>query len=205
MLCWICGLPILFLRRIFHRANVYIFMKSNFHFTDHTFDIKHEKPILIPRSLRFSFFFLFFLKFCLKFHDLFWINFCIRCETSVEIFNTFIYLFLVMLGLCHCAWTCSSCSEWRGCYSLQWCVGYWAHGLSNWDSGSRVQAQQSGCPGLVAWQHVESSWARDWAHVPCIERQLTVPPGMSSQGLCLCPWVFSYSSTISWKVCLFFI
>ena len=77
-----------------------------------------------------------------------------------------------MLGLCHPAWTCSSCSEWRGCYSLQWCMGCWAHRLSNWDSGSRVQAQRSGCPGLVAWQHVESSWARDWAHVPCIERQI---------------------------------
>ena len=28
------------------------------------------------------------------------------------------------------------------------------------------------CTGLVAPRHVESSWTRDWTHVPCISRQI---------------------------------
>ena len=37
-----------------------------------------------------------------------------------------------------------------------------------WHAGSRVQAQQLWCMGLVALRHVGSSWTRARTHVPCI-------------------------------------
>ena len=46
--------------------------------------------------------------------------------------------------------------------------GTWAQQL--WLAGSRVKAQQLWRTGLVAPQHVGSSWTRDQTHVPCVGR-----------------------------------
>ena len=51
----------------------------------------------------------------------------------------------------------SSCSTWA-----QWL----------WLLGSRTQTQQLWCTGLVALQHVGSSWTRGWTHVSCIDRRI---------------------------------
>ena len=48
--------------------------------------------------------------------------------------------------------------------------GTWAQQL--WLAGSRVQAQQLWCMGLVAPRHVESSRTRAQTRVPCIGRQI---------------------------------
>ena len=72
----------------------------------------------------------------------------------------------------------------RGGYSSLWCVGFslqwllllWstglqAHGLQqSWLAGSRVQAQQFRCTGLVAPRHVGSSRTRARTRVPCLGR-----------------------------------
>ena len=70
-------------------------------------------------------------------------------------------------------------------FSLQWllllwitgsrCAGFsscgtWAQQL--WLAGSRVQAQQLWCTGLVVWRHVGSSRTRARTRVPCIGRQI---------------------------------
>ena len=94
----------------------------------------------------------------------------------------FLNLFLAVLGLCCCAQAFSSCSEWgllfiavRGfLIAVASPVeehGLQAHGLQQlWLAGSRAQAQQLWCMGLVAPQHVGSSQARDRTHVSCIGR-----------------------------------
>ena len=41
-------------------------------------------------------------------------------------------------------------------------------------TGSGTQAQQLWRTGLVAQQHVESSWTRDRTSVPCIGRQILI-------------------------------
>ena len=50
-----------------------------------------------------------------------------------------------------------------------WCVGFPLQWLLSWSMGSR---QELWCMGLVAAQHVESSWTRDWNCVPCISGQI---------------------------------
>ena len=66
----------------------------------------------------------------------------------------------------------SSCSRraqqlWLVCFSS---CGMQAQLL--WLMGSRVQAQQLWCTGLVAPQHVGSSWTRARTRVPCIGRRI---------------------------------
>ena len=51
-------------------------------------------------------------------------------------------------------------------YCGVWALGTRAQQL--WLAGSRAQAQQLWCTGLVALRHVGSSRARDRTHVPCI-------------------------------------
>ena len=63
--------------------------------------------------------------------------------------------------------------------SLVACVGFsfwWL--LLLWSTGSRVcRLQRLWCTGLVAVQHVGSSWTRNWTHVPWISsRFLTTRP-----------------------------
>ena len=102
----------------------------------------------------------------------------------------FIYLFLAALGLCCCVRAFSSCGE-RGLlfvavrglliagsslvaeHGLQVCrlSLVVAHGLQQlWLAGSRAQAQQLWCTGLVALWHVGSSRTRAQTIVPCIGR-----------------------------------
>ena len=61
---------------------------------------------------------------------------------------------------------CTGSSLWCSGFSLQWLL-LWR----NTGSGAR-ELQESRHMGLVALQHVESSRRRDWAHVPCIGRQI---------------------------------
>ena len=107
--------------------------------------------------------------------------------------NTLIYLFIqAALGLRCCAQVFSLVVA-SGGYSLLWCVGFslqWllllrstvsrSTGFSScgtraqqlWLVGSRAQAQQLWCTGLVAPRHVGSSWARARTCVPCIGRRI---------------------------------
>ena len=75
----------------------------------------------------------------------------------------------------------SSCGAWASHCGGFSCCRTWASGqvgFSNWDTwarylglpGSRAQARQLWCMGLVAPQHVGFSRIRDWTHVFCISR-----------------------------------
>ena len=85
------------------------------------------------------------------------------------------FLFLAALGLCCCVWCFSSCGPHASpcggfsCWGPR-ALGTWApqSGLP----GSRAQAQQLRCTGLVALQQVESSQTRDRTRVPCIGRRI---------------------------------
>ena len=102
----------------------------------------------------------------------------------------FMYLFLAVLGLCCCCVGFSPVVASKG-YSIAVAHGLliavasccrsqalghsdfssrsrWAQKL--WFPGSRAQATQLWRTGLVAPQHVGSSWTRDWTHVSCIGR-----------------------------------
>ena len=105
----------------------------------------------------------------------------------------FIYLCLVVLGLCCFPQTlslvaasrcyfgsrCVSFSLWQ---LLLWITGSRRMGFSScsrwtqwlWLLGSRAWAQQLWYMGLVALQHVESSRARDQTRVPHIGRQVLI-------------------------------
>ena len=99
----------------------------------------------------------------------------------------FIYLLLAVLGLHCCAWAFFSCSEQgllfgavRGLLiavaSLVVEHRLQARSLQQlWHVGSRAQAQQLWCTGLVALRHVGSSQTRDRTCVPCIGRQILNP------------------------------
>ena len=87
---------------------------------------------------------------------------------------------MAALGILCCTWAFSSCSEQRllwvsECGLLTHCSGlFWSTGFS---SGG-VWAQQLWWVGLVALQHVGSSWTRDQKRVPGIGRLPTTgPPG----------------------------
>ena len=70
-------------------------------------------------------------------------------------------------------------------FSLRWLLLLWSMGSRStgfsscgtqaqqlWFAGSRVQAQQLLCMGLVAPRHVGSSQTRAQTHVPCIDRRI---------------------------------
>ena len=77
---------------------------------------------------------------------------------------------MVTLVLCCYARAFSGCSKWevlsRGHMQVSHCSGFTYWGA--WALGSRLQ--QLWLMGLVALQHVESSWTRDQTHVLCIGR-----------------------------------
>ena len=76
----------------------------------------------------------------------------------------------------HCSVQASHCSG----FSLLWSTGSRHAGFSScgtqaqqlWLAVSRAQAQQLWRMGLVALQHVRSSWTRARTRVPCIGRQI---------------------------------
>ena len=79
-------------------------------------------------------------------------------------FNFYLFiLFLAVLGVCCCKKTSSSCDDWASHFSDFSCCRAWA-------LGHKLQHLQY--LGLVAPQHVESSLARDWTHIPCTGRQI---------------------------------
>ena len=74
---------------------------------------------------------------------------------------------------------------WCACFLLRWLLLLWSMGSRHagfnscgtraqqlWLVGSRLQAQQLWCKGLVAPWHVGSSRSRDRTHVPCIGRRI---------------------------------
>ena len=76
------------------------------------------------------------------------------------------YLSLAVLGLCYWLWAFSSCGEWgllssRGAQvspgGVFFCCRAWSLGQVGFSSCSMA---------------LESSWAKDWTHVPCIGRQI---------------------------------
>ena len=104
-----------------------------------------------------------------------------------KVFFTFLkknYLFLAALGLCCCARAFSSCGEWGLLFvvlhglliavaSLVAELGLQACGFQQlWLAGSRAHAQSLWLTGLVAPQHVGSSWTRAQSRVPCISRRI---------------------------------
>ena len=114
--------------------------------------------------------------------------------------NKFIYLFifgcvgssLLCAGFLQLRRVGATLSLWCTGFSLWWllllrstgsrCAGFSSCGTRArqlWLAGSRVQAQQLWHMGLVAPQHVGSSWTRTRTRVPCTGRQIlnTAPPG----------------------------
>ena len=83
----------------------------------------------------------------------------------------FIFVFagssLLCTGLSPAVASGGSSSPWWVGFSLQWL-------LLLWSTDSRAQVLQLWCTGLVASQHVGSSWIRDRAHVPCLGRQILI-------------------------------
>ena len=89
----------------------------------------------------------------------------------------------------------SSCGEWGATLDCGVWASHWggfsgetqalgrvvvARRLSSWGSGSvqfssRMQVQQLWHLGSVALSYKESSWTRDWIHVPCIGRWILIP------------------------------
>ena len=70
-----------------------------------------------------------------------------------------------------CSWLlCSGFSLWCLLPSGAWALG--AQPSAVVTRGLWVQAQQWWCTGLAAPQHVESSWTRDQAYVPCTDRRI---------------------------------
>ena len=145
----------------------YIFMKSKFHFTYHTFGIKHEKPFLIPKSLRFCFF---SKSFTFKSMICFELIFAWGVKHQSDIAPLlFIYFWLCWVSVAAPGLSLGAVRE-GGALSIEVC-GLWAHGLSDW-LGLQRAASAGRVPGWVALHPGESSWTRGWAHVPCPERQI---------------------------------
>ena len=78
--------------------------------------------------------------------------------THINIKLLCIYLSLAMLGLCCCPRVFSSCSVQGLLFSLQWFLLLQScRAWALWYKGSVAVAK-----GLVAPQHVESSWTKNW-------------------------------------------
>ena len=94
----------------------------------------------------------------------------------------------IYLGLCCHAWAFSSCG-----FSSS------SGGFLLWSAGARcLWAQELGCMGLLAPQHMGSSRIRDWTHVPCIGRQILIHC-TTKEVLFYFKWVHFYSDvTFSW-------
>ena len=127
--------------------------------------------------------------------------------------NNFIYLFigcaesLLLRGLS------SSCDAQASyCSSFSYC-GARALGLAGfsncgtwaqlpWFSGSKAQAQQLWPMGLVAPQHVGSSWTRDWTLSPTLAGGFftTEPPGKSKDDSYMQCGRFATSPYCQWLV-----
>ena len=87
--------------------------------------------------------------------------------------SKFIYLFNLWLHWVFITARMLSLVAASGGYSLLRCAGFSLRWLLLLQStGSRVQAQYLWLTGLVALQHVGSSWTRDRTRVPCIGRQI---------------------------------
>ena len=60
--------------------------------------------------------------------------------------------------------------------SLLWLLSLWSTGSRTHSScssrGLELRLSSCGCMGLVAPEHVKSSWTRDQIHVPCFGRQI---------------------------------
>ena len=100
-------------------------------------------------------------------------------------------LFVAILGLCYCTGF-SPVAASGGCCSWLWCVGISLRRPPLLQSsgsrtcglqllwGSKAQALQLWCTGLVVPQHVGSSQTRDPTLVSCTGRQISLP--LSHQG-----------------------
>ena len=90
-----------------------------------------------------------------------------------------------------CGAQASHCSDFSWCRA--WLQGAQAQWL--WLLGSSAQAQCSWCTGLVAPQHVGSSWIRDWPHAPAVAGGFftTEPPG---KPLSFAFWLASFGMII---------
>lgn len=136
----------------------YIFMKSRFHFTDHTFGIKHEKPFLIPRSLRFSFF---SKSFTFK-------SMIVKHQSNVAPL-LFIYLWLRWDSVAAPGLPLGAVRE--GGAALCW--GAWAVGArAQWLTRSPACSLSRSGPRRSCSAAGESSWTRGWAYDACPERQI---------------------------------
>ena len=87
----------------------------------------------------------------------------------------FKYKFIYLLGCVGSSLLCAGFSlvAASGGYSSLQCVGFslwWL--LLLWNTGSRAQAQQLWCTGLVALWHVGSSQSRDRTRYSCIDRRI---------------------------------
>ena len=121
----------------------------------------------------------YYLQFTYYFHTTYDVYY-----TTRQIMLLFFWLhqvFIAVRGLSLTAFSSLRCAG----FSLQWLLLLWSSGSrhvgfsscgmqaqQSWLAGSRAQAQQFQCTGLVALQHVGSSQTRAQTRVPCIGRQI---------------------------------
>ena len=110
----------------------------------------------------------------LIFFKLIILYFIFGCIGSLLLCTGFLWLRRAGATL-RCSVRASHCSGFSCCRA--WALGVWASVVvarvfSSCGSGSRVQAQQLWCMGLVAPWHVGSSQTRAQTHVPCIGRRI---------------------------------
>ena len=84
----------------------------------------------------------------------------------------FIYLIFGCTESCVLLWAFSNCGEWGLLFVME-CGLLLRSLLLLQGSGSRAHRLGSCGAVLIALRPLESSWTRDWTHVPCIERQIT--------------------------------
>ena len=121
-------------------------------------------------------------RHCLMGTGLFFKNLFFDCVGSSLLCAGFLQLQRAGATLC-CGARASHCRGFSCCRGLQ------ARGLQQlWFVGSRAQAQQLWCTGLLAPRHVGSSRTRARTHVPCIGRWIL--NHCATQGS---PWVQDFA------------
>ena len=88
--------------------------------------------------------------------------------------TVFVFLFLVALSFCCCVNSFPCCSKWGLLLLVVHRASHWGAFCSCIAQALEHRCQQLWCMGLVAVQHVDSSWTRDGTHLPFIGRGIPI-------------------------------